>query len=153
MRKRLIRSADPSAPGDWLPVEELASVDITSEDPAAPIEAALRGETPGWRAAEPGPQTIQLLFDRPQTLRRIRLVFVEPELARTQEATLRWSGDGGRSFRDVVRQQWNFSPSGATREVEDYRVDLIGVNVLTLEVVPSIAGGPALASVAELRLG
>jgi hypothetical protein len=57
------------------------------------------------RAAEPGPQTIQLLFDRPQTLRRIRLVFFEPELARTQEATLRWSGDGGRSFRDVVRQQ------------------------------------------------
>jgi hypothetical protein len=53
----------------------------------------------------------------------------------------------------VVRQQWNFSPSGATREAEDYRVELTGVNVLALDVVPSIAGGPALASVAELRLG
>ena len=151
MRKRLIRSGSPEA-GEWLPVEELAAVEITSEDPAAPVEAALRGEAPGWRAAEPGPQTLRIVFDRPQRLRRIRLVFVEPELARTQELVLRWSPDG-RSFGEVVRQQWNFSPGGATREVEDYRVDLAGVSVLALDIVPNIGGGPALASVTELRLG
>ncbi len=153
MRKRLIRSASSAPAGDWLPVEELASVEITSEDPATPIEAALRGEAPGWLAAEPGPQIIRLVFDRPQTLRRIRLVFVEPELARTQEVTLRWSPYGGRSFHEIVRQQWNFNPAGATREVEDYHVELSGVGVLSLDIVPSIAGGPARASLAELRLG
>ena len=153
MRKRLIRSVPSSAADVWLPVEELASVEITSEDPAMPIETALHGDPPGWRAADPGPQRIRLIFDRPQALRRIRLVFVEPELERTQEVTLRWSPDGGRSFREVARQQWNFSPAGATREVEDYRVDLADVSVLELGVVPSIAGGPARASLAELRLG
>ena len=151
MRKRLIRSASPEA-DDWLPVEELASIEITSEDPAAPIEAALRGEAPGWRADKPGPQTIRIIFDSPQTLRRIRLVFLEPELARTQELVLRSSRDEGLSFSEVIRQQWNFSPAGATREVEDFRIELVGVKVLALEVVPNIAGGPAHASLAELRL-
>jgi hypothetical protein len=150
MRKRLIRSALPES-GEWLPVEELATVEITSEDPAAPVEGALRGEAPGWRAAEPGPQTIRIVFDRPQALGRIRLVFVEPDLVRTQELALRWSPDG-RSFSEVVRQQWNFSPGGATREVEDYRVDLAGVSVLALDLVPHVGGGPARASLAELRL-
>jgi hypothetical protein len=152
MRKRLIRSASPE-PGEWLPVEELASVELTSEDPAAPIEAALRGEAPGWRAAEPGRQTIRIVFDRPQHLRRIRLVFVEAEVARTQELALRWSPDDGRSFFEVVRQQWNFSPAGAMREVEDYHLELAGVTVLSLELVPNIGGGPGRASMAELRLG
>jgi hypothetical protein len=151
MRKRLIRSALPAV-GDWLPVEELASVEITSEDSAAPIEAALRGEAPGWRADEPGPQTIRIIFDHPQVLRRIRLVFLEPELARTQEVVVRWSRDEARSSSEVVRQQWNFSPAGATREVEDFRIELAGVKVLALDVVPDISGGPARASLAELRL-
>ena len=97
--------------------------------------------------------TIRLIFDRPQTLRRIRLVCLEPELVRTQELVLRWSRDEARSAGEVVRQQWNFSPAGATREVEDYRVELAEVKVLALEVVPSIGGGPARASLAELRLG
>jgi hypothetical protein len=153
MRKRLLRST-PSLPGaDWLPVEELASVEITSEDPAAPIEAALRGDAPGWRAAEPGRQTIRLVFDDPQMVRHIRLVVVEAELERTQEIALRWSARDDRSFHEVVRQQFTFSPTGATREVEDYHVNLDGVSVLVLEVVPNISGGPARATVAELRLG
>jgi hypothetical protein len=150
MRKRLIRPGLPEA-GEWLPLEELASVEITSEDPAAPVEAALRGQAPGWRAGEPGPQTVRIVFDRPQVLRRIRLVCVELELTRTQELVVRWSPDG-RSFHEIVRQQWNFSPAGATREVEDYRVDLAGVRVLVLDIVPCLGGGQAIASLAELRL-
>jgi hypothetical protein len=150
MRKRLIRP-EPRDTGPWLPVAELASVEMTSEDPAAPVESALQGRAPGWRATEAGPQTIRIVFDRPHALRRIRLVFDEPELARTQELVLRWSPDG-QSFREVVRQQWNFSPAGATREVEDYRVDLATVKVLALDIVPSIGGGRAVASLTELRL-
>ena len=156
MRKRMM-SSDPqeSAPHDdaWLNLEQLAQVEITSEERDYPIEAALLpGSETGWRAAQPGAQTIRLRFDHPQHLRRIRLVFVETELPRTHEFVLRWSPDGGQSYREIVRQQWNFSPPSATSEVEDYRVDLAGVTLLEVQIVPDMSGGAARASLAQLRL-
>jgi hypothetical protein len=65
---------------------------------------------------------------------------------------LRWSADGGRSFQEIVRQQWNFSPHGATRDTEDHRVDLPAVTVLELSIIPDASGGNARASLAQLRL-
>ncbi len=65
---------------------------------------------------------------------------------------LRWSGDGGRSYREILRQQYTFSPPGATREVEDYVVNLHGVTVLELRIVPDISRGDARASLILLRL-
>jgi hypothetical protein len=156
MRKRMIAEArkTPLPPEqDWLNVESLAEVEITSEDPARPIESALLpGKGPGWRAAEPGRQTIRLLFDRPQQLRWIRLDFLETDVERTQEYVLRWSPDGGQSFRDIVRQQWNFSPEDAASETEDHRVDLAGVTVLELVIIPDIGGKPAFASLVQMRI-
>ena len=155
MRKRIIGQVQEGTepPGDWLNVEELAEVEITSEDPAHPIEAALvPGGTSGWRAAGPGKQTIRLLFATPQPLRRIWLNFLETRTGRTQEYVLRWSPDGGQSFREIVRQQWNFSPDGATSQTEDHRVQLQGVTVLELSIIPEVSGGNALASLAKLRL-
>lgn len=156
MRKRLIAPAqrDTALPGeDWLNVEALAEVEITSEEAAHPIEAALLpGLASGWRAAGPGKQTIRLLFPDPQRLRRIWLTFVEPSTERTQEYVLRWSADGGQSFREIVRQQWNFSPQGATCETEDHHVELPAVTVLELSIIPDISGGEAFASLAQLRL-
>ena len=55
-------------------------------------------------------------------------------------------------MREVVRQQWVFHPKGSTHETEDYRVDLSGVMILELAIVPDIAGGDAAASLAEMRL-
>src|SRR6202011_884609 len=110
------------------------------------------GETQGWRAADSGSQTIRLIFDEPQRLTRISLVFEETETERTQEFVLRWSPDGGVSFREIVRQQWNFSPPKTVREMEDYRVDLSGVTVLDLVIVPSISREAARASLKSLRL-
>jgi len=156
MRKRIIASVqkDTLPPDEeWLDLERLAQVEITSEDAAHPIESALlpdRGT--GWRAAGPGEQTIRLLFEHPQRLRRIWLQFVEPVTERTQEFVLRWSPDGGQSFREIVRQQWNFSPQGATCETEDHRVDLSGVTVLELSIIPDISRGDARASLKQLRL-
>ena len=75
----------------------------------------------GWHAAEPGIQTIRLIFGQPQRLRRICVVFEESERKRTQEFTLRWAPDQGSSFREIVRRQWNFSSPDATRETEDLR--------------------------------
>jgi len=109
----------------WLDVERAAVVEITSEEKGYPVESAfVSGEMRGWRAAEPGPQTIRLIFDQPQKLKQISLVFEEKEIPRTQEFVLRWSSDGGSSFREIVRQQWNFSPPQTIREVEEYQVDL-----------------------------
>ena len=158
MRKSIVSNqpAPSEAAGSWLDLESTATVEVSSEDPAHPVEAALvPGGAPspgGWRAAEPGPQRVRLRFDAPQHLRRIRLRVDEPSVERTQELVLRWSGDGGASFREVVRQQWTFSPQGATTELEDYAVDLRAVDVLELAIVPHVGGGEARASMTELRV-
>jgi hypothetical protein len=136
-----------------LDLEPLAEVEITSEDVDHPIESALiPGISSGWRAAEPGEQTIRLWFDEPLRLKRIQLLFQEGEQERTQEFVLRWSPDGGQSYREIVRQQYNFSPPETAREIEDYNVDLDGVTALELKIVPDIGGGGAQASLAQLRV-
>ncbi len=127
--------------------------ELTSEDPEFPIESALlpRNES-SWRAAAPGEQTIRLIFNSPQRIQRIRLEVIEPSVERTQEFVLRWSADGGKSFREIVRQQWNFNPAGATHQVEDYRVDLPAAAVIELTIIPDTSGGDARASLARLLL-
>src|SRR6266498_2774424 len=156
MRKRLITPTPGTVRSrgeGWLDVERAAMVEITSEDKDYPVESAFAaGEAQGWRAAEAGTQTIRLVFDEPQRLKRISLVFEEKERARTQEFVLRWSADGGNSFREIVRQQWNFSPPETIREVEEYRVELASVTILELIIVPDVGGGSARASLTSLRL-
>lgn len=156
MRKRII-GHDPgevaAAEPGWIDLERLAQVEITSEDVDHPIESALIPRMgSGWRAAQPGEQTIRLRFDEPLRLKRIQLLFQEGEQERTQEFVLRWSPDGGQSYREIVRQQYNFSPPEAAREVEDFDVDLDGVTALELKIVPDISGGSTRASLAQLRL-
>jgi hypothetical protein len=156
MLKKIIgqdtQSASPSNQ-QWLNVEALAQVEVTSEDAAHPIESGLLpGTESGWRAAQPGPQTVRLVFDQPLRIKRLHLEFHEDEMERTQQFVLRWSSNGGESYREIVRQQFNFSPSATTDEREDYPVDLNGVTSLELNIVPDISGGPACASLAQLRL-
>jgi hypothetical protein len=156
MRKRLFTPTplgiQPHDEG-WLDLDRAASVEVTSEEKDYGIEAALvSGEAQGWRAANTGTQTIRLLFDHPQRLSRISLVFEETETARTQEFVLRWSADEGRSFREIVRQQRNFSPPNTIREVEEYRVELSDVAVLELVILPDISRGAARASLKRLRV-
>ena len=79
-------------------------------------------------------------------------MFEENEIVRTQEFVLQWSPDGGFSFRQMVRQQWNFSPPESTRETEEYQVDLSNVTILELVINPNISGGLARASLKNLRL-
>jgi hypothetical protein len=155
MQKRLMEvpGSKKEPEGTWLDLEDMAQVELTSEDAGHPIEGALLPRSgPGWRAAEPGVQSIRLLFHQPQRLRRIRLRFDETEANRTQEFALRWSPDGGRSFRDIVRQQYTFSPEGSTSEVEDLNVDLATVTALELMINPDQSRGEAYASLAEWRL-
>ena len=155
MRKRLIapirhvaRSSEPR----WLELDRAAAVEVTSEDPQHPIEGALvRDDKRGWRASEPGPQTVRLIFDQPQNIERIELAFDENELARTQEFMLRWMPNSGQSH-EIVRQQWNFTPPATVHEAEDFSIQLAGVSTLELIITPDIGGGPAHASLSQLRL-
>jgi hypothetical protein len=156
MRKRLITpSPQAGTPHDegWLDLGRMALVEVTSEEKDYPVESALVAEgIQGWRAAASGTQTIRLIFDEPQRVKRIALVFEESETERTQEFVLRWSPDGGCSFREIVRQQWNFSPPNTIHEVEEYRVELSEVTVLELVILPDISRGSARASLKSLRL-
>ena len=156
MRKRIIGQGPgevAAAEPGWMDLEQLAQVEITSEEVGHPIESALIPPMgSGWLAAQPGEQTIRLRFDEPLRIKRIRLVFHEDEQERTQEFVLRWSADGGQSYREILRQQYNFSPPEAARELEDYDIDLNGVTALELSIVPDISGGSARASLTQLSV-
>jgi hypothetical protein len=154
MRKRIVNHSHQqvsSADQNWLDLERMAQIELSSEDAANPIEGALTAGA-GWRAAQPGEQTIRILFDEPQQIRRIHLQFHEEKHERTQEFVLRWSADGGHSYREIVRQQYHFSPPETIEEFEDYAVELEGVTALELRIVPDISGGESRASLAQLRL-
>jgi hypothetical protein len=155
MRKRIISQLVPIAGAEpvSLDLEKIASVEVTSEDIASPIESALaQSGTQGWRAGEPGVQTIRLIFDQPQNLERISLEFVDTCMQRTQEFTLRWSPDQGSTFHEIARQQWNFSSPDATREMESYAVELSHVTLLELIIEPDKENKIARASLSSLRI-
>ncbi len=141
------------AADEWLNLDLLAAVEVTSENIDHPVETALLpGKGAGWLAGKPGKQIIRLRFDSPQQIRRIALKFIETGAARTQEYVLHWSSDGGKTYREIVRQQWNFSAPNATVEEQDFHVDLPTVTVLELSIIPDISGKDAVASLAQLRL-
>lgn len=126
-------------------------MELTSEDPAAPIERALvHHDTGGWRAGTPGPQTIALTWAAPIAIRRIRVVFEEDSQARTQEFVLRATTSDGT--REIVRQQFTFSPPGTSVEREEYATNLETVSRLELIIVPAIDDGQAVAALRELRI-
>lgn len=155
MRKEVISEAPGHAAAEgiaWLNIDSKAKVEVSSEDKEFPVEDALvEGRTRGWRAATPGKQMIRLVFDKPQNISRIWLVMEDPEKWRTQEFVLRWSPDNGGTFREIVRQQWNFSPS-SIRETEDYKVQVSGATILELAILPDQNGGDARASVLQWRV-
>jgi hypothetical protein len=157
MRKRIINHDKKSSPIDrvdkaWLQLDSLAQVEVSSEEARHPIEAALvPGATSGWRAAAPGQQIIRLMFDEPQNLRLIHLVFDEHDQERLQEYTLRWSSGNGQPYREIVRQQYTFSPPTTTTEVEDYKVNLDSCTELELSIVPDLRGSAAHADTKQRR--
>ncbi|SDB59273.1 F5/8 type C domain-containing protein [Desulfonatronum thiosulfatophilum] len=157
MKKRIVPTnveADSGPEGDWMDLETAAEVEISSEDPNHPIEhALLPGNPSGWRAGQPGEQTIRIMFAEPRTIRRIWIHFEEAQVERTHEFVLRWSPDNGQTYKDIVRQQWNFSPSGMHYETENIYIDLNGVTTLELNIKPDISDGDAIASLAQMRVG
>jgi len=156
MRKTLINQPTINTqPSDliYLDLEYLAQVEISSECPEHSIESALvESSESGWQAACSGEQTIRLIFDQPQTLKNILLVFDEQEQSRTQEFVLLWRSDNEDFFREILRQQYNYSPPLTTREVEAITVDLKQVKALELRIIPDMSGGEFCAKLTRLAL-
>ena len=157
MRKRPVNPASIQTRSNfqetWLELEQIATVEVTSEHPNFPIESVFKGSGPGgWRALEKGDQQIRIIFDQAMSIKRIRLRFVEAVVERTQEFTIKWAGVESGHLQEVVRQQWNFSPAGSTSEVEDYEVCLNGVSTLELGIRPDLVRGDAPATLAEWRI-
>jgi hypothetical protein len=125
----------------WRDLERIARVEISSEDPQFPIEHALgKKVTTGWRAAETGPQLIRLHFDEPMNIKRLQLHFVDKAAERSQEFAV-YAGSGAE-LKEVVRQQWSFSPHGSTEEIEDYTVNLSGITTLEVRIDPDRSHDP-----------
>jgi len=141
--------------GEWLDLASIARVELTSEDPAFPVENALSTNPElnelGWRAGTAGPQTLTLLFDASQNIRRIRLHFMEHMMERSQEFVLRYSSTG-QTDREIVRQQWTFSPGGSAQEIEEYSVELQGVTKLELVIDPDRGRRNSLATLNAFRV-
>jgi hypothetical protein len=136
-----------------MPLDQFAEVEITSESSMHPIEGALSPDrADGWRAETSGEQTIRLRFEQPLPVRRVRVVVEERERERTQQFVLRAAATPDGPWHEIARQQFNFSPSGAVREQEDYEVGLPRVVALELTIVPDISGGDARASLQQLRV-
>ncbi len=125
----------------WRDLERIARVEISSEDEQFPIEQALgKKATTGWRASTTGPQLIRLHFDEPLNIKRLQLHFVDKAAERSQEFAV-FAGSGAE-LKEVVRQQWSFSPQGSTEEIEDYTVNLSGITTLEVRIDPDRSHDP-----------
>ncbi len=123
-----------------IPVLSLATVQASSEAVGHPISLVF-GEAYGpgafhWRAAERGDQTVTVAFYQPAMIDRVIMDIEECDETRTQEVQLASSKDGGVTYRELVRQEFNFSPDGTTWEHEDWAVRQDQVTHLRLVIKP-----------------
>jgi hypothetical protein len=139
-----------------IPIASVATVQVTSEQTDHPIDHIFDNRRgPGgsrWVADGPGEQTVILVFDRPQTIRRVGLEVEELEVQRTQELSVSLSSDGGRTYRELVRQEFTFSPPGTGFEREDWSVPAVAATHLRLDIKPDKGGRVGRATLTSLAL-
>jgi hypothetical protein len=151
IRKKVIGKTEEPEEG-WRDLSQCAAFEVTSEEPASPLENALTPDRKKWIAATPGEQTIRVTFDEPQNISKVSLLFEESAKARSQEFVLSWQRDGQPEWQEVVRQQFNFSPPGTTIESENFNLSLQRARGLQLLIIPERSGG-GYASLSQLRIG
>ena len=133
-----------------------ATIAYSSEDPAHPVEHMLDGRNgPGatcWVSARPDVvEHIVIEFDQPQPIARLVYEVEETLQERTQEVRFEVSEDGAQSYRQILVQEYNFSPRGATYQREEQRFNLRQVTHLRLTLAPNKSGSGT-ASLTALRL-
>ena len=158
IRKRLIGEQNSTAaeqPGE-IDIASHATLAYSSEDPDHPLEHLIdgRGGRGGtrWTSARPNAtERIVLEFDHPQRISRLIYQVEECSQERTQEVRAEVSSDHGRTYRQILAQEYTFSPQGATFQHEDLRLDLPAITHLRLTIVPN-KGGSGVATLTSLRL-
>jgi hypothetical protein len=103
-------------------------------------------------AEKPGEQTVILAFDVPQRIRKVTMEIEEKAVSRTQEVALAVSNDGGQKYRELVRQEFNFSPPDTTFEREEWTIAADLVTHLRLWIKPDKGGRPCIATLTSLAL-
>lgn len=139
-------AASRTAGTRWLDLDALADVTIVAAGRRAPRNSHT------WLADCPGEQLIEIRFRHPMSVSRVRVVSCETDQSRTQEITIWASLRRGERHREVLRQQFNFSPGEATEQVEEYALQLEEVSALHVRIVPCVNGRRAVARVSELRV-
>lgn len=158
LRTKIVKDAQPSpAPSsESIDIVSRATVLLTSESPDHPIDNAFDSSRgPGgsrWVAGEPGDQALVLAFDTPQAIRKLSLEVEENEVGRTQELQLSISGDGGHTYREILRQEFNFSPPGTTFEREEWTINAHAVTHVRLFIRPDEGGKACRATLTSLSL-
>ncbi|MBV8739966.1 MAG: discoidin domain-containing protein [Alphaproteobacteria bacterium] len=159
IRKRPLETsaatADTRAAGE-IDIIGCATIAYSSEDPAHPVEHMFDGCTGAgatrWMSARPDAvEHIVLKFDQPQVISRLVYEVEETNRERTQEVRVEISEDRGRSYRQILVQEYNFSPSGATYQREEQRFNLLRVSHFCLTIVPN-KNGSGTATLTSLRL-
>ena len=158
MRKRLMSEQSvrpPERPGE-IDIASRATLAYSSEDPAHPVEHLIDGHYgPGsthWASGRTNAtERIVLEFDHPQRISRLVYEVEERWQERTQEVRVEVSSDHGRTYRQVLVQEYTFSPQGAIFQHEELRLELPAVTHLSLTIVPNKSGS-GVATLTALRL-
>jgi hypothetical protein len=156
LRKRPLEVNAATSAADEIDIAGCAAIAYTSEDPAHPVEHMLDGccgpGAPRWMSARPDTtEHIVIEIDRPQTISGLVYEVEETTRERTQEVRVEASEDGGQSYRQILVQEYNFSPGGATYQREEQRFNLRQVTHLRLTIVPNKSGSGT-ATLTALRL-
>jgi hypothetical protein len=93
-----------------------------------------------------------LAFDAPQTIHKVRVEIDEPDVNRTQEMDVSVSTDGGQTHRQLLRQEYTFSPPGTSREYEEWTFNAGGVTHLQLRIKPDKGDKACRATLTTLAL-
>jgi hypothetical protein len=156
LRKHLLkhRPVSPAPQPEEKDIAAIATVFVSSETAEHPLDHAFDHQRgPGgsrWMAAEPGEQVLILAFDTPQAISKIILEVEESEVSRTQELSVAVSYDGGQTYRELLRQEYTFSPPGTTFEREAWAVTAVGVTHVQLIIKPDKGDKPCRASLTAL---
>jgi hypothetical protein len=158
LRKRPLQPGGATSVGiaDEIDIAGRATLLYSSEQSAHPVEHLLDGRSgPGasrWISARPDMiEQIVVQFDQPRAISRLVYEVEEAERERTQEVRVEVSEDGGRTYRQILVQEYTFSPAGATYQREDQRFSLRQASHLRLTVVPN-KNGSGTATLTTLRL-
>jgi hypothetical protein len=158
MRKRLMGEQvlrSPDRPGE-IDVASLATFGYSSEDPEHPLEHLIdgrcgRGGTRWASARHNTTERIELEFEPAQRISRLVYEVEERCVERTQEVRVEVSTDHGRTYHQLLMQDYTFSPGGVTFQHEELRLEIDPITNLNLTIVPN-KGGSGTATLTALRL-